>query len=251
MISPNVAPFGPPGTNVARGGKAIYGTPLGVLMLDARFARVPGDIGNGTTWRFPVLYRVVRGATPDHVVCRSASGLLGDFIEAAKDLVSLGAEAITTNCGFLSIYQKEIAAAVKVPVATSSMMQVPWVQAMLPPHQRVGIVTINAAGIGPGHLASIGVPLDTPISGTENGKEFFRTLIKAEKTDLDLALACEDVVNAACELVAAHPDVGAIVLECTNMPPYAAAVHAATGRPVFDIVTLIEWFYSGLRPRAF
>ncbi|EKF41867.1 hypothetical protein NA8A_14659 [Nitratireductor indicus C115] len=244
-------PFGSPGTNIARGGKSLYGAPLGILMLEARFPRVPGDMGNGQTWPFPVLYRVVRGASPDRVVCNAAEGLLDAFIEAARDLVDLGAEALTTNCGFLSIYQRELAEAVKVPVATSSMMQVPWVQATLPPGQRVGIVTVNSSGLTPAHLSAIGVPADTPVRGTENGVEFFRTLIKAEKTDLDLALACQDVVGAACELVAAHPEVGAIVLECTNMPPYAAAVREATGRPVYDIYSLVTWFHAGLRPQTF
>ena len=114
-------------------------------MLEARFPRIPGDMGNGTTWPFPVLFRVVRGASPEKVVLNGATGLLPDFIAAANDLVDLGAEAITTNCGFLSLFQREIAAAVGVPVATSSLMQVPWVQATLPPGKRVGIVTRQRA----------------------------------------------------------------------------------------------------------
>ena len=101
-------------SRIARGGKAIYGAPLGILMLEARFPRIPGDMGNGTTWPFPVLYRVVSGASPEKVVLKGADGLLPDFIDAAKGLVRLGAEAITTNCGFLSLFQKEIAAAVGV-----------------------------------------------------------------------------------------------------------------------------------------
>jgi hypothetical protein len=135
-----------PSPRIARGGKAIYGAPLGILMLDARFPRIPGDMGNAATWPFPVLYRVVTGATPSRVVLNGASGLLPDFIAAAKDLVRLGAEAITTNCGFLSLFQREIAAAVAVPVATSALMQTPWVQATLPPHRRVGIVTEGRHG---------------------------------------------------------------------------------------------------------
>ena len=80
-------------------------------MLEARFPRIPGDMGNGSTWPFPVLFRVVRGASPEKVVLNGATGLLQDFVAAATDLVDLGAEAITTNCGFLSIFQREIAAA--------------------------------------------------------------------------------------------------------------------------------------------
>ncbi len=239
------------GPRIARGGKAIYGAPLGILMLEARFPRILGDMGNGGTWPFPVLYRVVGGASPDRVVLKGAAGLLPDFVEAAQELVRLGAEAITTNCGFLSLFQRELAAAVGVPVATSSLMQVPWVQATLPPGQRVGVVTVSAGSLTPAHLEKVGVPLDTPVAGTEGGREFFRVLIKAEKDDMDVDLARQDVVDAALALVARHPEVGAIVLECTNMPPYAAAVQAATGRPVHDIYSMITWFHAGLRPRVF
>ncbi|WP_149538730.1 aspartate/glutamate racemase family protein [Siccirubricoccus phaeus] len=236
---------------LARGGKSIYGAPLGILMLEARFPRIPGDMGNGTTWPFPVLFRVVRGATPERVVVQGAPGLLAPFIEAARDLVDLGAEAITTNCGFLSLFQRELAEAVAVPVATSSLMQVPWVQATLPPGKRVGVVTVNKSGLTPRHLEAAGVPLDTPIAGTEGGREFFRVLIKAETQDMDVVLAEQDILDAGRALVAAHPEVGAIVLECTNMPPYAAALQDALGLPVYDIYSMICWFQAGLRPRRF
>jgi len=236
---------------IARGGKTIYGAPLGILMLEAKFPRIPGDMGNATTWPFPVLYRVVRGASPEKVVLNGAAGLLPDFIDAAKDLVRLGAEAITTNCGFLSLFQQEIAGAVGIPVATSSLMQVPWVQATLPPGKRVGLVTVSGSTLTPAHLAGAGVPLDTPVAGTENGREFFRVLIKAEKDDMDIALAEQDVVGAGKDLVANNPDIGAIVLECTNMPPYAAVLQAAVGIPVYDIYSMITWFHAGLRPRVF
>lgn len=236
---------------IAKGGKALYGAPLGILMLEARFPRIPGDMGNATTWPFPVLYRVVGGASPEKVVLRGANGLLNDFLDAAEDLVRQGAEAITTNCGFLSLFQKELAAHVGVPVATSSMMQVPWVQAMLPPGKRVGLVTVSGSTLTPKHLESAGVPLDTPVVGTENGKEFFRVLIKAEKDDMDIDLAEQDILEAGRKLVSENADIGAIVLECTNMPPYAAALQRELGLPVYDIFTMINYFHGGIRPRAF
>ena len=236
---------------IARGGKSIYGAPLGILMLEARFPRILGDMGNGLTWNFPVLFRVVRGASPTRVVEQGATGLLDAFIEAARDLVDLGAEGITTNCGFLSLFQRELTEAVRGPGATSSLMQVPWVQATLPPGQRVGVITVNKAGVTARHLEAAGVPLDVPMEGTEGGREFFRVLIRAEKTDLDVDLARQDILDAAARLTARHPEVGAIVLECTNMPPYAADVAEATGLPVHDIYSMINWFHAGLRPRRF
>lgn len=236
---------------IARGGKAIYGAPLGILMLEARFPRIPGDMGNGETWPFPVLYRVVQGASPERVVLQQAEGLLQPFLDAAAELVALGAEAITTNCGFLSLFQRELAAHVKVPVATSSLMQVPWVQATLPPGKRVGVITVSAASLTPRHMQAAGVPADTPFVGTEDGREFFRVLIRGEKQDMDVSLAEQDILEAGQRLVDRHPEIGAIVLECTNMPPYAAALRRALNRPVFDIYSLITWFHAGLRPRRF
>jgi hypothetical protein len=118
---------------VARGGKAVFGARLGILMLEARFPRIPGDMGNASTWPFPVLYKVVRGASPQRVVRERAAGLLPAFLDAAKELVDLGADGITTNCGFLSLYQDEIARHTGVPVATSSLMQAPFIQRTLPP----------------------------------------------------------------------------------------------------------------------
>ena len=248
---PALAPEPGHGPLVARGGKVIYGAPLGVLMLEARFARIPGDMGNATTWPFPVLYRVVRGADPDRVVLRCAEGLLPDFIAAARELVDLGAEAITTNCGFLSIFQRELADAAGVPVATSSMMQVPFAQAMLPPGRRVGIVTISRQSLTDAHLDAIGVPRDTPIVGVDTGGELFRVIVGAEKPELDVERARRDVISAARDLAARAPDLGAVVLECTNMAPYAASVQEALGLPVYDIHSMVTWFYAGLRPRDF
>src|SRR5829696_7132284 len=132
------------GTNVARGGKSIYGAPLGILMLEARFPRIPGDMGNGTTWPFPVLFRVVRGASPEKVVLNGATGLLQDFVAAAIDLVDLGAEAITTNCGFLSIFQRGSAAGVGAGGATPWRVRVPGVEATLGRGKRVGKVSVSA-----------------------------------------------------------------------------------------------------------
>jgi len=238
-------------STIAKGGKAVYGAPLGVLMLQARFPRIPGDMGNATTWPFPVLYKVVKGASPEKVVLKGAEGLLQDFLDAAAELVSLGAEAITTNCGFLSLFQRELAAHVRVPVATSSLIQVPWVQATLPPGKRVGVITVSGSSLTPRHMEAAGVPLDTPFVGTERGREFFRTLILGEKEDMDVARAEQDILEAGRALMQSHPDVGAIVLECTNMPPYAAALREALDVPIYDIYSMITWFHAGIRPRRF
>src|SRR5262249_21726542 len=158
-------------------GKRVYGASLGILMLEARFPRIPGDMGNALTWPFPVLYKVVRGASPDLVVRQGAKGLIEPFLEAARELVKDGADGITTNCGFLSLYQRELAAAVGVPVATSSLMQAPFIERLLPPGKRVGIITVSKASLTEAHLKAAGVALDTPVVGTDGGREFTRVLL--------------------------------------------------------------------------
>ena len=235
---------------VFRGGKTVYGAGVGVLMLDTRFPRVVGDMGNAATWPFPVHYQVVRGASPDQVVRHRAEGLTEAFIEAGRDLVARGADGITTTCGFLSLFQEELAAACRVPVATSSLMQATWVQSLLPPERRVGIITIDAPNLTAEHLRAVGVDVDTPIVGTEGGREFTRAILDDEP-QLDVASSRLDLLDAGEDLVTRYPEVGAIVMECTNMAPYAADLRAAFGLPVYSIYTLVSWFHSGLIPRRF
>ena len=232
------------------GGKTVYGARLGILSLETRFPRVPGDMGNAGTWPFPVLYAVVAGASPQRVVKERAQGLLEPFLEAARALVRAGADGITTSCGFLSLFQAELAAACSVPVAASSLMQVPLVEGLLPPGRRVGVLTVSGADLSPEHLAAAGVAPDTPVVGTESGRELSRVLL-GDLPELDVEAAEEDVLEAADSLRRDHPEIGAIVLECTNMMPYAAALRRCAGLPVYDMYSFASWFHYGLEPRRF
>lgn len=233
---------------VARGGKAVYGAAVGILMLEARFPRIPGDVGNATTWPFPVLYKVVPGASPERVVRHRAEGLLDAFVAGARELVAQGADGIATNCGFLSLFQEELAAACGVPVATSALMQAPTIERMLPPGKRVGILTVSAASLSAEHLEAAGVAVDTPVVGTDGGREFSRVLLGNE-LQLDVAQAEADILAAGDELISRHPELGAVLLECTNMCPYAATLRERLGLPVFDMVSFVTWFHGGLVPR--
>lgn len=237
-------------SRIARGGKGLYGARVGILMLETRFPRIPGDMGNAETWPFPVLYKVVPGASPHRVVHDRAAGLLDAFLDAAAELVRLGADGITTTCGFLALFQREIAAHVGVPVATSSLMQVPFIERILPPGKRVGVLTISAASLTEAHLRAAGADPATPVVGTDDGSEFTRAILGDEER-LDVAAAERDILDAGEALVAAHRDIGAIVLECTNMVPYARSLSARLRLPVFSIYSFVSWFHAGLVPRDF
>ncbi|WP_226780457.1 aspartate/glutamate racemase family protein [Oceaniglobus trochenteri] len=235
---------------MARGGKAITGAAVGLLMLDTRFPRIPGDVGNMTTFPFPLHARVVRDATPSRVVRNRAEGLLPAFVEAGRTLVADGVDGVVANCGFLALYQRELAEGIGVPVLSSSLMQVAMVNALLAPGRRVGVLTVSARALGADTLRAAGVPESTPIGSTEGGREFSRVMLNDEP-EMDVQAARDDNIAAACALQAAHPDLGALVLECTNMAPYGADIASATGLPVFSMVNLITWFQGGLVPRRF
>jgi Asp/Glu/hydantoin racemase len=217
-------------------------------MLDTRFPRIPGDMGHAGTFAFPVRYHRVTGAEPDLVVRQGATALLPDFIEGARALEREGVGAITTNCGFLAKFQREVRAAVSVPVFTSSLLLVPLVHRMLAPGRTVGIMTVDASSLTAEHLEGAGITREIPIAviGLETEKEFTRVLLGNE-LELDVDRARAEHLAQARRLLAEHPDVGAIVLECTNMPPYTADIRRETGLPVFDIVSLVTMVHDALR----
>jgi hypothetical protein len=237
-----------------QGGTNLYGFSVGILMLDTRFPRIPGDMGNATTFDFPVRYHRVTGASPDRVVRQGQRELLPAFVEGARFLEREGVRAITTNCGFLAKFQPELAASVSVPVFTSSLMLVPLVHRMLPPKKAVGIMTVDASSLRPEHYTGAGITKDIPIvvAGMETEKEFTRVMLDNE-LELDVEAARQEHLAVVRRLVEGHPEIGALVLECTNMPPYRADIQAATGLPVFDITTLVRMVHDavsqGLPPR--
>lgn len=211
---------------------------LGVLMLDTHFPRPPGDIGSPATYAragLPVRFLTIHGASAKRIVQTQDPALLQPFLDGARQLAADGARLITTSCGFLAAWQDAIQASVPIPVITSSLLQcAQW--------PGVGIVTFDAASLTPALLQRAGVPAGTPVEGLRPGCEL-QTRILADDTTLDLTQAEADVVQAAVALVARHPGVQHIVLECTNMPPYREAVARATGRPVHDLETLLlaQW----------
>jgi hypothetical protein len=232
------------------GGKTVYGARVGILMLDTKWPRPPGDTGNALTWPFPVLYKVVPGATARVVVHEQGKGLGPAFLEAAAALVKEGADGITTTGGFLAIFQKQLAAHVNVPVASSSLMQIPLVQSLLPPGKRVGVLSVQGDRITQEHWDAVGAPHDTPVMGTEHGTEFTRVMLNDE-IELDYDAAERDIVGAGEALLRKHPEVGAIVCENHNMAPYAAALNAKLRVPIYTVYTFVTWFQAGLAPRDF
>lgn len=222
--------------------------PIGIIMLDTTFPRVIGDVGNPETFDFPVIYHIVKDATPKRVVTEADHTLLQPFISAAQHLIDRRARIIATSCGFLSIFQQELQHAVPVPVLSSSLLQVHMARTMISANQKIGILTAHSQALTHRHLTGAGIqnyPL--VIAGLEESKEFAEVFLGGKST-IDVELCRQEMAAVANGLIRTHKDVGAIVLECTNMPPYREAVQDVTGVPVFDVVTLLNYAHSSLIP---
>lgn len=204
-------------------------------MLDTVFPRIVGDIGNPRSFDYPVTYAVVSGATPDAIVLGDVRPWVDAFIAAGQGLVAGGCTRLATTCGFLTLLRAEVAAATGVPVVSSALELVPE---LLAARRSPGILTISAQSLSAAHLAAAGVPLQTPVQGVDGGH--FAASILGNKTTLDTDASEQEMIAGATALCDAYPEIDVIVLECTNMPPYAAAITAATGREVVSILTALD-----------
>jgi hypothetical protein len=225
---------------------------IGVLCLDTSFEKIPGHIRNPSTFDFPVIYRVVEGATPERVVSQADPRLLDPFIEAARDLEAQGVAAITGACGFLVLFQQQLADSVEIPLFASSLIQLPMVHRMLRPHQKVGLLVAKAESLTARHLAAIGgenVPVC--IAGMADQPEFREVMLEGHRDKLDAARLGAEVLGQAELLAKENDDLGAIVIECTDLVPFAHLIQARLGVPVFDIVTLTNMVHASLTRTAY
>jgi hypothetical protein len=236
----------------ARRGQVAYGYSIGIVCLEYYLPFIPGDVGNASTYDFPVLYREVKGATFEAIIERQNPAMAPLIVEAAQELVRQGVRAITSDCGYFGAYQREVAAAVPVPVFLSSLMQAPLVLSMLAPEQRLAAFVANGATLSDRLLDRIGIVDRSRIvfRGLEDKPQFKRVVLE-ECGTLDVELMEAEVVEAALEMQTAHPEVGAILLECSDLPPYSAAVQAATGLPVFDWIGFINYVQQAVSAKPY
>ncbi len=218
---------------------------VGIIMLDTVFPRIKGDIGNPESFSFPVQYRIVKGASPEKIVINPDPTFIQPMIDAGKQLIQESAVAISTSCGFLALFHMELSRALSVPVLTSSLLQVPRAFENCRQGQKVGIITAREQSLTRAHLAGVGIEnIPMVIKGMDHSREFTDVFIQG-KTTLDIDQCEKEMEAVAFDLVQSHPEVGAVVLECTNMPPYTPAVRRITNLPVYDVLTLINTAWAG------
>jgi hypothetical protein len=236
----------------ANKGQDIYGAPIGIIVMDCLIPYPPGTPGNAQTFDHPVIYEVVKGADMENLIYDPKPELVERFIEAGRKLVQQGAKAIIGNCGFMVFFQRDMAAALSVPVFMSGLLQLPLIRQGLKPDQSIGIVSASGTSLTPKHMEIACWGMDVPVNirGLED-KPAFKAAVHDQVGKLDFEAVEAEVVEAALEIQAKHPETGAILLECTDLPPYAEAVQRATGLAVFDITSMIAWAYAGAERKHF
>jgi len=231
-------------------GQAVAGAAIGILVLDLWYPYVLGNVANGSTFNFPVLYKILKGSTGEQVVTGSPV-LLKMILEAGKELEQQGVRAIVGACGYFGHFQKEASMKFNVPTFLSSVLQVPIMMRALKPKQKVGIICANSPYLTPGLLTQCGVAdlSRVVIVGTQDCPEF-RNIIECTGRFNSRKIE-QELVGVAKQFVSQNPEIGAILLECSDMPPYAWAIQNAVRLPVFDFITMINWIYNAVVRRPF
>jgi len=210
--------------------------PRGLVQLEF----LKGNSTNPDSYPFPVCFCRIRGANVQTVLENPSEEILENMIRESKRLEAEGIEAITTSCGFNAVFQRELALALNVPVFTSSLLQVPFVRGIISPRKSIAVITAKKAALKERHLRAVGITDDMKIEifGMEESPEWNK-IFTAPDDDVDLAIIEKDVVGTARRAVAANPEIGAFVLECTDLPPFSQAIRDSVRLPVYDFMTLM------------
>jgi hypothetical protein len=234
-----------------KGRQVSYGEAIGIILLENYAPFIPGDVANATTYDFPVRFQRVENFSVERIFKHDMS-LLDPVLEAGRALVGEGVRAVTGDCGFMVIYQDRLAAALEVPVFMSSLLQIPFLRHLIGPDEKIGIITANSESLDEFVLRSAGADSSAGllIKGLQ-GKEHFVSAVIREEGLLDSEKIETEVVSVAQEIVAQDPMVKIILLECSMLAPYAAAVQEAVNLPVFDFVTMINYVFSAVVKRRY
>ena len=231
-------------TSVAKIGILCWETgqvPMGLRQLET----LVGNSTNPASYDYPVRFHPVRGANVHTILENPDPGVLRTMIADAQAMAAQGVKAITTSCGFNAIFQQPLAEAVGVPVFTSSLLQVPLVQRIHGLTSEICILTANARALRPAHFSSAGITSTESLHtvGLEQCPEWNRMFAQPD-AEIDLAAIEQEVVGTALRALAQHPNIRAFVLECTDLPPYAAAIRRHSGLPVFDFISMVNYLHA-------
>jgi len=225
-----------------------YGETIGILLLENYVPFIPGDTANATTYRYPVRFQRVPGLSVERIFNHDMS-MYQVFKEKALSLYEEGVKAITGDCGFMAVYQKQLAADLDIPVFLSSLLQIPFMLSIIGAKDSITIITANSRSLTPDLLEGLDI---TPqmqervhIVGLEDCEEFVEAVFEEKGTlDSDKVETC--VVEHSIKAIRDFPDTKAFLLECSLLPPYAHSVAKETGLPVFDYISMIDYVHDAI-----
>lgn len=223
--------------NIVTGGNNICGISIGVLSLESYFPKPPGHIKNPSSLPFTTSYEILTGISVPDLLYNPTPEMEAQIVDAARRLEQQGVKAITGSCGFLAIYQQAIVEAVSIPVFVSSLIQIPLAYQMT--GKTVGVITADSRSLTDRHLQGVAVKREhIAVAGLEHTEEFARVILRNETNNMDMDIVTDEVISTAKKLLQDNPQIGSIVLECTDLPPYAHELQAQLGVPIFDLTTL-------------
>jgi len=234
---------------VLKGGWPVYGIPIGIIMLDCKFPRPIGDVGNAQTFPFPVVFEVLRGLPPAELTAENKPAAVDQLVEAARKLESLGVGAILTSCGLLIRYQKQLIQAVKIPVASSSLLLLPLIGGMISAKKKIAIISSKSLSIPMDMIEACGWRETgrVVVAGLEGCDVFNRSINRQMPPyEMDMEVIYSEVLGVCKNLLLKEAGVAALLLECTNLGPYSGRLRNDIGLPVFDFNQLAYLLQSAV-----
>ncbi|WP_120003909.1 aspartate/glutamate racemase family protein [Nesterenkonia muleiensis] len=242
----------------ARPGKYAYGMGLGIMLVDEVYPGFPGDVRNASAYPFPIQYDIAAGVDIQQLVyAEDKSACLEPILAAARRLERMGVRAIAAECGYFAYFQREVAAHVEVPVFMSSLLQVPLAQQIIGPQKKVGVICASREQLTDTHLHSVGIEDEDRVALIGNREdhpieEFANLWLSDQRPELptaDYSIAEREFLTLCRKAIERHPDIGALVFECTGFQPFARAVQRELDLPLFSWSTLLDYAYSVVNHR--
>ncbi len=229
---------------IYKGGKLYYEIPIGILCLESYFPKMRGHLRNPRTYNFPTVTKVLKGLDIPKLLFNPTKEMIAPIIKAAQEFEKEGVQAITGSCGFMALFQKEIADSVKIPVFMSSLLQLPLIRIMHGENANIGVLTASKKALQPKHLEVCSVDYHSVfIEGMEGNTEFWETIIEGKRSDFNIVQLEKEIVGTALKFID-HNKLDALLLECTDLPPFAKQIQQHSNIPVYDINSLMQLVHS-------
>lgn len=224
------------------------GFAIGIIAVHLIYPKMPGNVANATTYPFPVLYREV-----NFEIERLFAGddsIKDEIIQAAKELEQQGVRAIIGACGYFAHFQPDVKEAVDIPVFLSSLCQLPVIKTAISEKKKIAVFAASGENIKDDLLRKIGTDSNRLVVENIGELDSFKAIRYGHST-LDHGRLSKDLCDIAIKLVEREKTIGAILLECSDLPPYAKAIQAVTGLPVFDFNTMIDMVFHSVVQKTY